>query len=74
MTGIGFGGMNKGLDQQNEIDALRKALGSLVEACDGLCEISNRTLGRGAARIQAAVINKFRRQIESARTELEASK
>lgn len=37
----------------------------------GMNKSMDRTLGRGAARIQAAVINKFRRQIESARAELE---
>lgn len=49
---------------------LFKADDQLIEMCDELVRVNNKTLGRGAVRIQAAIIDRFLRKLERSRAAL----
>lgn len=46
----------------------------LIEMCDELVRVNNKTLGRGAVRIQAAIIDRFLRKVERNRAALACCK
>lgn len=65
------------LDSADDLDAVRAAVAELieqnahlVEMCDELMRVNNKTLGRGAVRIQFAIIERFKKKLESSRSAL----
>ncbi len=53
-----------------EVAELVAANDQLIEMCDQLVSVNNKTLGRGAVRIQSAIIDRFLRKVERSRAAL----
>lgn len=60
----------KALRVRAAVAELIKQNAQLVEMCDQLLLVNNSTLGRGAVRIQAAIIDRFQRKLEASRVAL----
>ncbi|WP_242890162.1 hypothetical protein [Stenotrophomonas maltophilia] len=58
------------LEASDAFKELVKQNAALIEMCDELLRVNNRTLGRGAVRIQAAIISRFVKKLESTRVAL----